>query len=172
MPHPLCRARVLTLPSFCRSSPRDGRSLHHVLARSAKTFLLPLLVETDRIPQILDDTLAFAKITNADPAPAPASRDLLEVELEQLAEDVLKSCWARKHQRSALEESKKEGENDQVDLVLEMDRRLDGCRAKVDVGGLKRCESLRACEEIEVLTSLVAVLFNVRSLVLCDTGLR
>ena len=65
---------------------------------------------------------------------------------------MLKSCWARKHQRLALEGSREDKEEeDQVDLVLEMDQTLEGCWAKVDVGGLKRRESVLYVERAEVL---------------------
>lgn len=79
-------------------------------------------------------------------APAPTRRSK-EVILEQLIEDVIKSCWTRTTQDAAFTSdetgSTKIGANGagaNVQIILEVDQRLSGCKALVDVGGLKRGE--------------------------------
>lgn len=58
---------------------------------------------------------------------------LTEVDLEDLVEEVVKSCWSRGRQRaSAL------GEDSRGDVEIALDVRLRYSRAVVDVGGLKR----------------------------------
>lgn len=90
----------------------------------------------------------FAKISNsteADSEAAGRERQLVEVDLERLVEDVAKSCWTRTRQNAAVAGDSDgnvslgtTGAGGKVDVVIEMDQRLDGWRAMVDVGAIKR----------------------------------
>lgn len=83
-------------------------------------------------------------MSNPTDAPLP-SRKLQEVILEELVEDVVKSCWARSYQHAAIAGDENgnvgvgsNGAGANVKIVMEVDERLSGCKALVDVGGLKR----------------------------------
>lgn len=58
---------------------------------------------------------------------------LVEVDLEDLVEEVVKSCWSRGRQRASATGDDARGE---VDILLDV--RMRHSRALVDVGGLKR----------------------------------
>lgn len=83
-------------------------------------------------------------MSNPIDAPLPV-RKLQEVILENLVEDVVKSCWARTRQHAAVSGDTNgdvvigaNGAGANVKIVMEIDDRYSGCKALVDVGGLKR----------------------------------
>lgn len=94
--------------------------------------------------KILDDTLIFAKMSNS-PDDKHQHRRSKEVSLEHLAEAVIKSCWSRTTQHAAVFQDDNEtveiggiGAGAHVKVTLDVQERLCGSLAAVDVGGLKR----------------------------------
>lgn len=88
--------------------------------------------------EVLDDTLDVSKLNNGSQSVA----SLVEVDLESLVIDVVKSCWHKAKRLAALR-SGDEGQSnssavEKVDVMLRTSL-PPGVRAKVDVGGLKRC---------------------------------
>lgn len=84
------------------------------------------------------------------PDDAHRSRRTKKVSLEKLAEDVIISCWARTTQHAAVFHDDNEnvkiggiGAGADVKVILDIETRLCGSLAVVDVGGLKRGESLQ-----------------------------
>lgn len=72
-------------------------------------------------------------------------RKLQKVVLEDLVEDVIKSCWARTHQHAAIIGDENgdvgvgsNGSGANLKIIMEIEKKLRGCKALVDVGGLKR----------------------------------
>lgn len=104
----------------------------------------------ESLRDVLDDTLEFAKLSqHASPAEAREAHAnaLVEADLEQIAEEVLKAVWVRKRRVDLVKDDtsfigqqvSQAPDAARVDLVLETHRREGGWKAWVDVGGLKRC---------------------------------
>ncbi|GAA5846560.1 hypothetical protein JCM9279_006741 [Rhodotorula babjevae] len=87
--------------------------------------------------EVLDDTLDVSKLNNGSQVAA----SLVEVDLESLVIDVVKSCWHKAKRLAALR-SEDDGQSnssavEKVDVMLRTSL-APGVKAKVDVGGLKR----------------------------------
>lgn len=144
-----------TLTKLSESSACSGPS-RALLTSPAEPLLDVADVCIASLREVLDDTLEFAKISNSTEAEASGrQRVLTAVDLEQLVEEVAKSSWARTQQNMNVSKDANgdvqlgtTGAGGNVDVIIEMDERLDGWRALIDVGGLKRVllnsESLRS----------------------------
>lgn len=89
--------------------------------------------------EVLDDTLDVSKLNNGQQV---AAANLVTVELESLVIDVVKSCWHKAKRLAALRNGDEGQSNssavEKVDVLLRTSLPA-GTKAKVDVGGLKRC---------------------------------
>lgn len=129
----------------------------------------PLLDTADvcleSLRDVLDDTLDFAKLSqHSSPSRAREAhlRSLVKADLEQVVEEVQKAVWVRKRRVDMVKDdgaplhgvagTPMNGHGTRstsshgampaptrVDLVLEVQDRVGGWKAWVDVGGLKRC---------------------------------
>lgn len=68
---------------------------------------------------------------------------MTDVNLEELIEEVAKSCWVRTQQSANVMHGGAialgtTGAGEKVDVILEVDKRFDDWRAMVDIGGVKR----------------------------------
>lgn len=97
----------------------------------------------ESLREILDDTLSFAKLSQAG---AASSRPTLEaaeaselVDLSALLRDTTKSAWARKMKRESAEGSGEGSpEAEEVEVSLEFDGREQGWLASVGVADWRR----------------------------------
>ncbi|ORY90859.1 hypothetical protein BCR35DRAFT_299466 [Leucosporidium creatinivorum] len=108
-----------------------------VCPKPALKAIEPLLSVADvcvsSLREILDDTLEFSKMSNSVNDETSRPPAFTEVDLENLVEEVVKSCWSRGRQRASATGDVSRGE---VSILLDV--RLRHTQALVDVGGLKR----------------------------------
>lgn len=98
----------------------------------------PLLSVADvcvaSLREVLDNTLEHSKMQHSVHDESFRPPALTEVDLENLVEEVVKSCWSRGRQRATAM-----GERVRGDVAILLDVQLSSGRfAAVDVGGLKR----------------------------------
>ncbi|KAI5476549.1 sensor histidine kinase/response regulator [Pseudohyphozyma bogoriensis] len=112
--------------------------------RKLNPFLDVADVCLESLRDVLDDTLDYAKLTSAEPNQEDYSKNVATVNLQTVVEQAAKATWLRKRRLEVVSQDARAGTNadsssvDNVDLILEFQKREAGWNAVVDAAGIKR----------------------------------